>query len=468
MMTAALAVDFGSSSGRVLAGIWDGERITVQEVHRFAHEAQLSDGQLHWDLEYLWREAVAGLRKAVAEIPEATSVTVDTWGVDFVCLDESDQQVGLARAYRDERTNRTHDAFRARLSDGQAWTATGIAPAPINTANQLFALQTEQPALAASVNTVLLLPDYFTWRLSGVKGWSRSIASTSGLTTPGAKEWSHEVFSALGLSESWFGELTDEMSIVGPCTVPGLEQLQVVRGGAHDTACAVHALPQRQDADSFFLSSGSWSLLGTTSEETFVTDTARTVGITNEVRTDGGVRPLFNLTGLWILQECQRQWEAAGEVSDIRELVALATKAPASGVVFDPTDDRFVAPGGMVERVKAALAEHGFEAQTQGQLVRAILDSLAARYAQAVADLRQVTGKDPTLLHVVGGGSRNELLCTLTAARTGIDVLAGPAEASTLGAILASLTVLGEMAPADLAAVVAASVETRLYPSVGT
>ena len=463
MTATALAVDLGSSSGRVIAGVLADGRITETEVHRFPHTAALRDGCLTWDLDLIWEEVVTGLRLAVAQFPDAATVSVDTWGVDWVPLDDQSQPLTPGRCYRDERTSRTLAAFQERLSDARAWELTGIAPATINTANQLFAYRLEEPDLAARTDQILWLPDYFTFLLAGERGWSRSIASTSGLCAPGAEAWADEVFEALGLPRSWVGEVTREHTVAGPCIVPGLEQLQVVRAGAHDSACAVAAL-QRDEGATYFLSAGSWSVLGVLRDEPLLSREARDLGLTNEARADAGMRPLFNITGLWILQECQRDWQAAGQESDIAALVAAAEQAESLGVIIDPDDPQYAQPGSMVARVTAALQAAGAPAEiTRGQLVRALCESFAERYACAVRALTELTGEPPTQLNLVGGGSRNALLCDLTAQTLGIPVLAGPAEASTLGSLLVQFEITGRLAPEDRNRVIAATAATRVH-----
>ena len=461
----ALAVDLGSSSGRVIAGTYRDGRVEEVEVRRFAHEATMRDAYLAWDLDFIWAEVVAGLRDAVARFPDAVSVSVDTWGVDYVPVDGSGRPVTTGRAYRDERTARSHGAFRRRLSDEAAWVATGIAPATINTANQLFAFVTEEPTVAAEVDQILLLPDYFTFLLSGERGWSRSHASSTGMTRPGAHEFNDEVFDALGIPRSWVGEITREHTVVGPCLVDGLEQLTVVRAGAHDTACAVHAL-QRDPADeSYFLSCGSWSVLGVLRDEPLMSREAYQLGLTNEARADDGLRPLFNITGLWILQECQREWRAIGGVHDIAELIDLAGSAPSTGLLINPDEPQFAPPGGMVGRITNALRaqDSGIGALSEGEVVRVILESLAARYARGIADLSALTGSPARQLNLVGGGSRNALLCQLTADAVGVPVLAGPVEASVLGSLLAQLEIMDTLDPEDRNAVIAASARTVRY-----
>lgn len=464
-MTTALAVDLGSASGRVLAGTITDGRLEVSDVHRFKHQAIRDDsGSLIWDVDTMWENLVEGLKKAVALFPDAVSVSVDTWGVDFVPLDENDERCGAARAYRDERTARTLDAFRARVDDRAFFEMSGNQPATINTANQLLAFTLEDPELAERTRSVLFLPDYFAWRLSGVKGWSRSIASTSGLCEPGAPRFNDAMFERLGLPRSWFGELDDDLTIVGPCTVPGLEALTVVRGGAHDSACAVHGLPIDEGVRAYFLSCGSWSVLGALEDHAITTEAAYELGVTNESRTDGGVRPLFNITGMWILQEIQRQWEREGTPTDTDELVAQARECEPCTAFFDPDDPRFAEPGDMQRKIDAALAEQGaLPPASMPDYVRLIIESFARRYARAIDELTEVTGKRPDQLNLVGGGARNRLLCDLTATLSGVTVVRGPIEASTLGSLIAQLETLGHLDPAERPGLIAKTAKTHVH-----
>lgn len=460
----ALAVDLGSSSGRITAGTLLDGRVAEVEVRRFSHGATMQDGYLCWDLDSIWHEIVEGLTEALKQFPEAQSVSVDTWGVDWVPLDAKGRRLAPGRAYRDQRTTRTLDAFRERLPDERVWELTGIAPATINSANQMFAFLTEEPDLAAQTEQILFLPDHFTHLLTGQRRWSRSIASTAGLCNPGATDWAPDVFDALDIPSPWVGELTHEHDIVGPCIVTGLEQLTVVRAGAHDTACAVHALPRDESAQSYFLSCGSWSVLGVLRDEPLMSPQAHDLGLTNEARGDHGVRPLFNITGLWILQECQRQWRATGEDADIASLIEKAGSAASLGMLIDPDDPGYAALGDMVARVSDALVRQGAPANmTQGQIVLAVLESLAQRYARGLAELTSLTGMPATQLNMTAGGSRNTLLCELTARALQLPVVAGPAEASTLGSLLAQFEIMGNLEPQDRSPIIMASSRTRRY-----
>lgn len=463
-MTTALAVDLGSSSGRVIAGTLVEGRIEQHVVHRFAHEAVRRGGALVWDLERLWEETVRGLREAVALFPDTVSVSVDTWGVDFVPLDEDDRVVGEPRAYRDERTARTLEDFRSLVDDREFFALTGIEPSTINTANQLVALRLEEPELAGRIHRILLLPDYFAWRLCGVKGWSRTICSSSGLCEPGSPRWSDTVFDRLGLQRSWVGDLDDDLTTIGQCTVEGLEGLTVVRGGAHDTACAVHGLPVPAGTEAFFLSCGSWSVLGAMLDHPLLGEAAFDIGLTNESRTDGGLRPLFNITGMWILQELQRQWEREGTPTDTDDLVARARLCPPSPATFDPDDPRFAEPGGMVEKIDQAMEESGTpRPTTMAEYVRLVIESFAVRYARGLEDLTRMVGRRPDQLNLVGGGARNKLLCDITADLTGVRVVAGPIEASILGSLIAQFETLGYVDTMTRSALIAASTTTRVH-----
>lgn len=464
-MTTALAVDLGSSSGRVLAGTLVDGRIEVTKVHRFYHEAKRDGEDLVWDLDTMLTELVSGLKKAAEQFPDAVSISVDTWGVDFVPLNAAGEIVGKSYAYRDERTVRTHEAFRALIPDEEFFTLTGNAPATINSANQLFALTQEHPELVDEIDTFLFLPDYFAWKLTGVKGWSRTIASTSGLCDPGARDWSDEVFSRLGLKKEWVGELNKDLTVVGQCTIPELEHLTVVRAGAHDTACAVHGLPIEESVKkAFFLSAGSWSVLGAMEDEPLISPEAYAIGLTNEGRTDGGVRPLFNITGMWILQELQRQWEREGIPTDTDELVAQARECASCEFFFDPDDPRFAEPGEMVEKINESLAEQGAPLPTSmPEYVRLVIESFARRYARAIDDLAAIVGERPEQLNLVGGGARNHLLSDLTAKLANVRVVAGPIEASIMGGLLAQLEIMGYLDPADRPHVIASTAQTRVH-----
>jgi len=441
---AAVAVDLGSSSGRVVLGAVHDGVLRVDEVHRFPHHALEHDGSLSWDLDGLEGQIEFGLRRAVAASPvPVRSVAVDTWGVDYALLDHDGRRVGPGHTYRDPRTGPVAEAFYARMSPAARWAATGIQPADINTANQLAAELAADPSLPDRIGSVLLLPDWFAHRLGGAPGWGRSIASTTGLCRPGATGWAQEILRIDGVPERWFGPVEPDGAVRGSWF--GDARVQVVSAG-HDTACAVHALPVDDEAPAAFIASGSWSVVGLETPEPVVTPAALAAGLTNEARLDGGNRLLANLTGLWILQECQRQWRSEGRPSDVASLLDAAEEATSAGVILDPADPEFVVPGAMATRVANHVERrYGTRPTDPAQVVRLLMESLAATYASTLTSLEEVAGIRVGSVHLVGGGSRNAFLCRLTAAATGRPVVAGPAEASSIGNVLVQLEATGAL-----------------------
>ena len=352
-------------------------------------------------------------------------------------------QTGLG--YVDEHREKFNEALPAE----RAFALTGIQPADINTANQLFADLQQHPGLVDSVERVQLLPDYFASLLCGEQAHGRAISSTTGLATPGAATWSDEVLDALGIPRRWFSEISRDSMVLCPETITGIP---MVRPGGHDTACAVHAIPHDgvSAEDSVFISCGSWTLVGACTDEPVLSDACFTSGFTNEVRIDGGIRLLKNITGLWILQDCMRAWQQAGKSTDLPALLVSAESAPSMKVVFDPNDEVFTTPGDMPEKIHARMRElYGREPESTGQLIRLILESLAIAHATAISEVTELTGARPKVVNIVGGGSRNGLLCQMTASATGLPVLSGPAEASAAGNLLSQFEAIGAIEPGE-------------------
>lgn len=453
----AVVVDLGSSSGRVVIASLTGGKFSTTEVYRFPHRALEVEGQLIWDIDQLVQGVIAGLETANTVLAgAAATVAIDTWGVDYVCLDANGSRVGPVVCYRDARTERT--ARQVPLPASEHFAVTGVQPEAITTARQLFAQFTEQPDTLDSIDTIMLLPDYIGYRLTGLKGWSPTILSTSALTTPGGTQWSDRVFEALGIPTRFQGEIG---AVTGPLTIPGLEHFTLVSGGAHDTACAVHGLGLK--AQEAFLSCGSWSLLGRVLDTPCVTEKAFDLGLTNEVCADGKIRLLRNLTGLWILQQCCRVFEAQGKTSDIQTLVAQAAACPDAAVVIDTTDPKFTTPGDYPAIIAEELEKHGIEnAHDPAVIVRVVTASLAKTHAAALRNIEQVTGRPITSLRMIGGGVRNTLLCQLTANECGIPVTAGPQEGTALGSAIAQFEAQG-LARADVLTAAYAVVESIEY-----
>ncbi|MDO4762093.1 MAG: FGGY-family carbohydrate kinase [Corynebacterium sp.] len=435
-----IVVDLGSSSGRVL--VMDAAGGSTDEVHRFAHTAQEKNAQLVWDIDTLITEVVRGLGKANEFIGhQPATVGIDTWGVDYALLDEAGDRIGEVVCYRDERTTRTSAQADQALEQKKHFSLTGIQPDPITTARQLFAQGVEEGFDGAAA--LLLLPDYVAYELTGEKGWSQAIVSTSALAAPGAGDWAWEVFDALNIPRHLVGEISPERSVVGPITYEGLNNLTVVRSGSHDTACAVHGL--RLESTEAFISCGSWSLFGCVNSTPVLSDEAFSRGVTNEVCTDGKVRLLHNLTGLWIMQQCCRNFADSQRESDIATLAAKAATLDSPGVLIDTTDPIFTTPGDYASLIASKLEEHGYPTPDSPEaIVRVVTESLATTHAHALKNLEEVTGRTFTRLRMIGGGVRNTLLCQLTADYCQIPVVAGPQEGTAFGSALAQIETISD------------------------
>ncbi|WP_167149698.1 FGGY-family carbohydrate kinase [Actinomyces sp. ZJ308] len=451
----ALALDLGSSSVRAVLGSYRQGVVSTEEVYRLHHRAVDDHGTLTWDLERIMdgaRRSIVEATRRLGRLPD--SIGIDTWGVDYGLLDAQGALLRAPRAYRDRRMSRWAADLDRAITPQAAWRETGILPQQINTVYQLYADLREEPDLVERVDRLLPLPDLVAHLLGAPVGAGRAIASTTGLASPGARHWSPQVLEAAGIPERWMPPLVDDATAAG--TTP--EGITIVRPGGHDTACAVHALGLADDEVRLFISSGSWSLIGATVPRPVLGEAALRAGLTNEVRTDGGIRLLRNLTGFWLLQECQRSWNEP----DTGALVKAAGECASLGVVIDPDDELFAAPGDMPDKIAQWCRLH-YEVAPEGpaQTVRLILESLACAHAAYAQGLQDVVGDllDPAApIHLVGGGARNSLLPAMTAAACQRRVVVGTPEASALGNILAQLEAVGVLDPATRGEVLRRSV----------
>ena len=451
----ALALDLGSSSVRAVLGTYRQGVISTAEVFRLHHQAVDDHGTLTWDLERIMdgvRRSIAMATQRLGRAPD--SIGIDTWGVDYGLLDAHGELLRDPRAYRDRRMARWAADLDRALPVEAAWRETGILPQQINTVYQLYADLRQEPDLIDRVDRFLPLPDLVAHLLGAPAQAGRAIASTTGLASPGAREWSARVLQAAGIPEGWMPPLVDDATVAG--TTP--EGITIVRPGGHDTACAVHALGLAGDEVRLFISSGSWSLIGAAVPSPVLDAAALWAGLTNEVRTDGGIRLLRNLTGFWLLQECQRSWNEP----DTGALVKAAGECTSLGVVIDPDDALFATPGDMPAKIAHWCRDHyAVEPEGPAQTVRLILESLACAHAAYARGLQDVVGDllDPASpIHLVGGGARNSLLPAMTAAACNRRVVVGTPEASALGNILAQLEATGAVEPASRGEVLRRSV----------
>lgn len=439
-----LAFDLGASNGRAILGRFDGEKMLTEELHRFTTPVIESGDRLYWDLEPLWHELEKGFEMALETAPNLRSLSIDSWGVDYVPLGKSGEPLRNAYCYRDPRVLGMMEKATKRVSREKIYEATGIQFMEINTLYQVLADAELEPDAFEQTASRLMIADYFNARFCGVPVTEVSLASTTQLMDPWMRDWAVDLMDQFGIpAESWprivrSGTVLSERVRETP--------VAVIAGCSHDTACAVAATPMVDgEGVAAYLSCGTWSLLGTERTEPLINRKVMDAGFTNEAGVDGTIRLLKNLTGLWVLQECMREWNEAGITSDYKSLVDEATSAEVEGVI-DLNDPRFSLRGDMVKKLHEYCDGSGLSTPgTRGQLVRLILESLAESHRRALRELEEVTGEKVDVLHIVGGGSRNDLLCQLTANACGCKVTAGPAEATALGNLLIQARTMGDL-----------------------
>lgn len=442
-----VAVDLGASSGRVMLARYATEQrtITLSEVHRFANCLQKQNGFTCWNIDTLEQEIRQGLAKACALGVTIDSIGIDTWGVDFVLIDQNGQRVGLPVSYRDSRTDGIMADALAQLGKADIYRRSGIQFLPFNTLYQLRALAQQQPEVVASAAHALLIPDYFSFRLTGNLNWEYTNATTTQMVNIDSDNWDATLLEWAGVPASWLGTPTHPGNVIGHWHSPQGSAVPVVAVASHDTASAVIASPLKE-ANAAYLSSGTWSLMGFESTTPYTGNEALTANITNEGGAEGRYRVLKNIMGLWLLQRVLKE----RNVADLPALIAAAGALPACRFVINPNDERFINPDHMAAEIQAACRESGQPVpQSDAELARCIFDSLALLYADILGELARLRGKPFSQLHIVGGGCQNQLLNQLCADACGLPVVAGPIEASTLGNIGVQLMTLNELSNVD-------------------
>ncbi|MFF6803358.1 FGGY-family carbohydrate kinase [Streptomyces sp. NPDC012616] len=431
-MRSYAAVDLGASSGRVMVGRVGPDTLELTEAHRFANRpVRLPEG-LRWDVLSLYAGMLDGLRAA----GRVDSVGIDSWAVDYGLLDADGALLGNPVHYRDARTEGVAEKVWASVPAAELYAATGLQYAPFNTLYQLTAAAST--AQLAQARRLLLIPDLLTYWLTGEQGTELTNASTTQLIDPRTGDWSHAVADRLGIDLTLFAPLRRPGDPAGLLRDRVLEEtgltgpVPVTTVGSHDTASAVAAVPA-VDERFAYICTGTWSLAGLELTAPVLTEESRAANFTNELGLDGTVRYLRNIMGLWLLQECMRAWDQP----DLADLLRDAAAAPALRSVVDAGDAVFLAPGRMPERIAEACRASGQPVPgTPGEITRCILDSLALAHRRAVEDAQRLAGHAVDAVHIVGGGTRNTLLCQLTADACGLPVVAGPTEAAALGNVL--------------------------------
>ncbi|MEM9414027.1 MAG: rhamnulokinase family protein [Planctomycetota bacterium] len=460
--TSYLAVDFGAESGRVIVGVLDEGRLTLHEQHRFLHNPVDLPSGLHWDLTGLWHNILEGIRVACAWCAEhghtPNSVGVDTWGVDYGLIGKGGELVHMPHAYRDPRNDPAHDKLIDTLGQEKLYARTGIQFMALNTLPQLVAADDAEPGLLSRSDRLLFMPDLLHYFLTGVPKNEATIASTSQMVDPQTGGWATDLLDAMSLPSQMLGEIVPPGTVIGPLResvaqrVGAPEGMAVTAPAGHDTASAIAAVPVDPSRGNWcYLSSGTWSLMGAELDAPVLTDAAREAPFTNEAGVNGTIRFLKNIIGLWMVQEIRRDYEHRGETYDYPTLTKLAAEAAPFATLLDPGHAPFAKPTGMLDKIADYAAQTGQPMpETPGAYVRAALESLALTYRQTLEQLEVVLGTRYDVLHVVGGGGKNELLNQMTADAIGRPVVVGPYEATAAGNVLVQAMGAGDVA--DLAA----------------
>jgi rhamnulokinase len=445
-----LAFDYGASSGRAVLGDFDGETLSLRELHRFPNDPVQLDDALYWDILRLFHEMKQGILKAVLTAgPELSSIGIDAWGVDIGLLDKNGRLLANPHHYRNYTEATMNKAFET-VPGNVIYERTGIQFLPFNTLFQLFSLKINNPDLLDRASTMLFIPDLLRYFLSGEKTCEYTIASTSQMVGPKYACWDKYLLEKLGIPLKILTDIVDTGEMAGRLTERvsdelGTGRIPVVAVAEHDTGSAVISVPAGEGPYAY-LSSGTWSLLGMESEEPVINDLSFNLNYTNEGGYNRSTRLLKNIMGLWILQECKRAWEKEGAPLTFEGLVNEASVSEPFLAFIDPDDTTFYSPGGMPRKIREYCRKTGQKIpESKAQVVRCIMESLALKYRMAVESLEEIVGYKIPVLHVVGGGSKNTMLSQFTANATARPVVTGPAEATAIGNLIVQLIALKEI-----------------------
>ncbi|MBQ4259677.1 MAG: rhamnulokinase [Lachnospiraceae bacterium] len=444
-----LGIDIGASSGRHILGHLENGKMVLEEIHRFPNgmkEVPQGDGvEKVWDVDELFRQIKIGMKKCVELGKIPTSVGVDTWGVDFVLLDKEGKRIGNAVGYRDGRTKDMDKEVYQYIPESDLYARTGIQKQMFNTIYQLMALKMKKPELLEKAETLLMIPDYFHYLLSGVAVTEYTNATTGQLISPATKDWDMDLIEKLGYPRRIFKNIVTPGTVLGELTKEVQEEVgyncQVIVPATHDTGSAVIAVPTDSD-NALYISSGTWSLMGVELPEANCSKESEANNLTNEGGYDYRYRYLKNIMGLWMIQSVKAE---IGGALGFGEICEMASKCRISSIV-DANADRFLAPANMTEEVQAACRESGQQVpEGIAEVAAVVYNSLARCYAATVKEIAAITGKEYDCIHIVGGGSNADYLNRLTKEATGLPVYAGPGEATAIGNIAAQMMTTGEL-----------------------
>ncbi|TWU21489.1 Rhamnulokinase [Novipirellula galeiformis] len=440
-----LAIDLGASSGRVIAGSLQNDLIELAEVHRFANDPVTIQRSMHWNVHGLWAEIQQGLRAASQQFSEVASVGVDTWGVDYVLVDDHDQMTGPVHHYRDARTRGMMERAWEIVPRQEIFAATGLQFMELNTLYQLVAARLAGERSLPIADGFLMMGDFFHWLMTGTRSIEATNASTTQLLDPRNQTWSSDLLSRFDLPAKIFQDVIEpgsQLGVIQPsvASATGLDDVPVIVPATHDTASAVIAVPVNDFAPEHpswcYISSGTWSLMGCELAKPLVNDKCAELNFTNEGGIQGSTRLLKNIGGLWIFQQIRKSLERRGTAEPWDVMVDRALAAKPFELLVDPDDAAFVAPDDMLDAIVRYAGRTGQSApQSNGVLYRGALEGLALRYRSCLGMLETLVGNRIDVIHIVGGGSQNELLCQMTADACNRVVIAGPVEATAVGNI---------------------------------
>ena len=464
-----LAFDLGAESGRGVRGLFDGQRLRLEVVHRFANGPVPILENLHWDVLRLYNEMLCTLRSCAAEHGDIDALGVDTWGVDFALLGRGGTLLGNPRHYRDPYTEGIMEAAFARVTRQEIFRRTGLQFMRFNTLFQLLALQRAGSPLLELAETLLMMPDLFHFFFTGIKANEFTDASTTQIFDPSASGWAGELLNAFGLPSHILGKVVPPGTVLGPLRAAvakdtGLRPMPVIAPASHDTGSAVAAVPA-QGSSWAYISSGTWSLMGVELDRPLINDSALRYNFTNEGGVGGTIRFLKNIMGLWLVQECRRAWERSGQAYGYEDLARLAAAASSFASLVDPDHASFILPPDMPAAVGDFCRRTGQPVPVEpGPLVRCALESLALKYRWVLERLEELAGRRLEVIHIVGGGSQNDLLNQMSADACGRELVAGPAEATAIGNILVQAMATRDISSlADARQVVCASFDVKNY-----
>jgi rhamnulokinase len=447
-----IAVDLGAESGRVMLGVVSADKLQIEEIHRFSNGPIEQDGSLRWDFERLVSEIKTGIGKAAKQAGgEVAGIGVDSWGVDFGLLDEKGKLIENPYHYRDSRTNGMLEKAFELMPRREIYEHTGIQFMQLNSAYQLLSMRLADSPVLAKTNRLIFIANLVSYFLSGNPCAEYTLASTSQLMDMRTGKWSRAIFEKMNLPIGIMPDVIGPGKIIGKLTkkVAGeidCGEIPVIAVGSHDTASAVAAVPADEKTNWAYLSSGTWSIMGIETPKTIINDKTFAHQFTNEGGVEGTIRLLKNIMGLWLVQECRRQWQKEGEDLSYAQLTAMAEKAGPFAATVNIDTGEFLAPGDMPRRINEHLTKNRQQPiNDKGQMVRVLLECLAMKYREEMERLEELTGKKVDCLHVVGGGSQNELLNQLTASAIGKKVIAGPVEATAVGNVLMQARATGQI-----------------------